>query len=373
LNREPRIFDVRLWDGAAYFTTDSGIYRFDPATGQKDRLVRSASIWSEVVVGGGKVAYTTFNVSGRLGAHQDLWIIDAEGKKSRPLVRTSDADSPLLGASLYPVEMSPGGDKVAFIARNALTEGTKNLWSVNTDGTGLTGRSVDLPKGVYSRILGFVDSSRSVLISAAPQGKTAWVEGAKLLKVNLESSAVEVLVEHIHGPQLQPGGEGGPEPALIAYINVDRERSLSTLRLLNVVTLEKRDAYETSFIDGLSWNPAGDKLAFVAGKTKLGVYSVAENRLLQLKEESGYDLRWPAASLDWALVDKIILRKLDKGVSSLSVLDGNLTEQKTIPLPFSTSYPAQVLGAGQYAFVVNSGQYELWCVDLQSDRWQKIY
>lgn len=369
LRRTPRIFDVKVWNGGAYFTTDSGIYRYDPATRKKARLARTSSIWEGVVIGGGKVVYTTFSASGMLSAHQDLWIIDAEGKKPRPLIRTSNADSPFLDAFIYPVQISPGGDKVAFIARDFSRTTAKNLWSVNTDGTGLRGCAVDLPKGVSSRILGFADSNRSVLISAAPQGKTAWEEGAKLLRVNLESGAVETLAERIHSPELQPGGKSAAVTSLIAYIDDDRGRSVSTMRLLDAGTLEKRDIYEAASIDGFRWNPAGDKLAFVTGKTKLGVYSVAESRVLQLKEVAGYDLRWPAASLDWALEDGLILRKQDRGVSMLAVLDGSLTDQKTIPLP--TPYPAQVLGGGQYAFVVNT--HELWSLNLNTDKWIRIY
>ncbi|OGD23124.1 MAG: hypothetical protein A2W03_11735 [Candidatus Aminicenantes bacterium RBG_16_63_16] len=380
LRSNPRISDIEIWSGAAYFATDSGIYRFDPATGEKNRLARSLAIWSGIAVGGGgKVAYTTFSVSGGLRAYQDLWIIDAAGKKPRALTRTSRADSPLLGAYIYAVAMSSGGDKVAFITRDLTNADAITLWSVNADGTGLKGysprwrRSLNLRKGMSCRILGFADSSRSILISPAPLGKIFWEEGAKLLKVNVESGVVEVLAEHIHGPQLRPGEEGGREPALIAYIKDDRVRSLSTLTLLDAATLEKRDVYEAASIGGFRWNPAGDKLAFVTGKTKIGIYSVAENRLLELKEVAGYDLRWPSASLDWALEDGVILRKLDKGVSSLSLLDGSLREQKTLQLPFSTRYSAQVLGGGRYAFVVNSEKHELWSVDLNTDKWSRIY
>lgn len=106
------------------------------------------------------------------------------------------------------------------------------------------------------------------MIAAAPQGKAAWEEGSKIFKMNLESGAVEILLEHIHSAQLQPGQDASREPAL---------------------------------------------------------------------------------------------------------LDGTLAEKKAVPLPFSAPCPAQVLGGDRSAFVVNSEKHELWFVDLNKDRWSRIY
>jgi hypothetical protein len=373
LQRSRGVWDFKLWNSRAYFTTDSGIYRFDPATGKSDKLARSSSAWTVALGGENKVAYKSFSATPALRVHQDMWVIDAEGKRPRRLIRTSDARSPLFGADIYPIEMSPSGDKIAFLTRNPSKDTPDKLWSVNADGTGLKGFSIDLPKGWFPWILGFADMSRSVLMSASPRGSAAWEEGVRLLKANLENGTVEVLAEHIHGPELQPRIGPGQEPSLIAYFDVDKARSLSTLKLLDAVTLRKRDVYTGDSVEGFRWSPAGNKLAFVAEKTKLGVYSVAEEKVLELKELPGYDFRWPAASLDWVEGDRLLLRKLEKGFGSLMLLDASLMEQKTVPLPFSTHYPAQVWGAGHYALVTNTEKHQLWSIDLLTDRWQRVY
>jgi hypothetical protein len=47
--------------------------------------------------------------------------------------------------------------------------------------------------------------------------------------------------------------------------------------------------------------------------------------------------------------------------------------KKTLPLPFTTNSAFQVRGAGQYVFVVNTEKSQLWSVDLNSDKWRRIY
>ena len=373
LHRTLSIWAIETRSGQAYFTTDSGIYRFDTATGRKDRLARAPHIWSVSLGGDGQVVYTSISRGPR--ASQDMWIIDGHGKKPRPLIRAADAGSLFSEGYIPPVRISPGGDKVAFTVWGLSGATAKNLWCVKTDGTGLKGCSVDFPRGA-DLVLGFSDSSRSVLILASPGGKKARQEGKQFLRVDLERGTAETLAERIQYIQMQPGEGPGQEPRLVAYVDVDRDSSLSTLRLLDVVTLEKRDVYQADFIEGLRWSPAGDKLAFVTfvtGKAKIGVYSVAESRVLQVKEIQGYDLRWPDASLDWVLKDRLILRTQDKAGGSLSVLDGNLTEKRTLPLPFTTNSAFQVRGAGQYVFVVNTEKSQLWSVDLNTDKWRRIY
>jgi ABC-type transport system involved in multi-copper enzyme maturation permease subunit len=373
LQRSRGVWNFNLWNGRAYYTTDSGIYRFDPATGKSNRLARAHYAWSKALGGEDKVVYRSFSVTLGFRTHQDIWIIDAEGKKPRRLIRTSDASSPLYGADIYPIEMSPSGDKIAFLTRNPSKDTADKLWSVNADGTGLKGFSLDLPKGSFPWILGFADLGRSVLMSASPRRAAAWEEGVRLLKANLDSGVVEILAEHTHEPKLQPGVGPDQQPSLIAYIDIDKARSLNTLRLLDSVTLRKWDVYASDSIQGFRWSPAGNKLAFVTQKTKIGIYFVPEDRVTVLKDMPGYDFRWPSASLDWVEGGRLLVRKLDKGVGSLMLLDAGLTEQKTVPLPFSTHYPAQVWGAGHYALVTDIRTSQLWAIDLRTDHWHRVY
>jgi ABC-type transport system involved in multi-copper enzyme maturation permease subunit len=373
MQRTARISYPEVLKGSAYFATDKGIYRFDLAKGRRQKISSARSIWGDIVIGGDKIAFFKFIVRKGLMEYEDLWIMNADGRGVRPLVETSREESPLFGAYFYSVSVSPAGDKVAFIAWRLGRKIPQDLWSINADGMKLKGYAVNLPSSAYSRILGFVDSSRYVLISSTPQGKAGWQEGAKLLRVDLESGAVETLTEHTHGAQLQSGAGSDPSKRLVAYAYSEGNASNQTLVILDALTLERREVYTAASINGLRWNQAGNKLAFVARPATVGIYSLAEGKITEIKDLPGYDFRWPAYAFDWISGDQLAFRKFDKDISTLCFMDSNLTEWKTLRFPFQTYYTAQLRGAEHYAFVIDNERYQLWGADLNSDRWRRIY
>ncbi|MEW5901538.1 MAG: ABC transporter permease, partial [Acidobacteriota bacterium] len=299
MRKIPYISSPEIRSGTAYFTTDRGIFRIDLSSGQKQWMAGIPSRWGDVHAGGDKITFWKYTFKGKLRAFEELWIMNVDGKKAKPLVQTSEEDSPLFDASFYPIFMSPSGDKVAFVARWGRKKITRNLWCINTDGTGMKGYAVDLSKDGFSRILGFIDSNRYLLIADIPRGRAAWEEGSKLLIVNLENGEVETLAEHTHDARLQPSAGLNSSPYLVAYVHFERGHRSSTLFLLDARTLEQRELYEGESITGFRWNQAGDKLAFVAAQTTLGIYSLAENKITQIKDLPGYDFRWPSYFLDW--------------------------------------------------------------------------
>jgi len=107
--------------------------------------------------------------------------------------------------------------------------------------------------------------------------------------------------------------------------------------------------------------------------SKLGIYSVAENRVVKMAGLKGYDFRWPSRAFAWAKDNLLILRKLEGETSSLCLLDANLTERKTIRLPFASSYPKQIWSAGNYAIVEDPQRHQLWGVNLDSEKWVRVY
>jgi hypothetical protein len=127
-------------------------------------------------------------------------------------------------------------------------------------------------------------------------------------------------------------------------------------------------------VTAFRWNKNGDKLAFLTGKSMLGVYSAAEDKIIRTKELAGYDLRWPSQALEWTQDERLLLRRIEKWeASSICLLDANLVERKAIRLPFDTTYAARFRGAGQYAIVEDTERHQLWGVDLETERWQRIY
>jgi hypothetical protein len=205
--------------------------------------------------------------------------------------------------------------------------------------------------------------------------------GARLVQVNLESGAVEILADKIRKPYAASMGSEATESAkasgagLIAYIQYDEATSREVLTVLNPETLEKQPVYPEDSVTAFRWNKSGDKLAFLTAGSRLGIYSPSEGRIMQIRElaGAGYDLRWPTQGLEWTADGRLILRRLEGEVSSICLLDASLTEQKAIRLPFETYYASRLWSAGKYALIENTERHHLWGVDLDTEKWLRIY
>jgi hypothetical protein len=235
-----------------------------------------------------------------------------------------------------------------------------------------------MPDADYCLIMGFGKSGQSLFLLCTarikPGNKDQRV-GARLLRVNLESGQVETLADQVRKPYVasMPPEAITSEAGLIAYIHYDEALSREILTILDPETLEKHLVYPEDSVTCFRWNRSGDKLAFLTANSLLGVYSTAEGKIIQIKELAGYDLRWPSQALEWASDDRLILRKMEGEVSFICLLDANLTEQKAIRLPFSTFYPAKFRSAGRYAIVIDTENHQLWGVDLETEKWTRIY
>jgi dipeptidyl aminopeptidase/acylaminoacyl peptidase len=266
---------------------------------------------------------------------------------------------------------------VAFIASYGRRK-AERLWVINSDGSGLKGYDVGIPDVEYYLALGFESSGRSLLVVCTPKLKPGSKDdrtGAMLLKVNLDSGQVETLADRVRKPYAAAQREGLTSGVgLVAYIQYDETLSREILTVLDTGTNKKQVVHSEDPVTAFRWNKAGDKLAFLTGTSMLGVYSAAEDKIIRTKELAGYDLRWPSQALEWTQDGRLLLRRIEKWeVSSICLLDANLTEQKAIRLPFSTPYAARIWSAGQYAIVEDTERHQLWGVDMGTERWHRIY
>ena len=387
--RERYIYDLEVSHGAFYFATDRGFFKYESAERKVERLARHPSAWGLMSVGGDSVAFVRYHL-GR-GRHEfvELWIMKTNGRAERPLLGTGDKSSPLYGCMIYPVCVSPEGDKVAFIAQYAPKTTRQELWVINSDGSGLRGYDLGTreagpqtraPKTVVKsyQMVGFGKSDRAfyLLYSARvwPSGSGQGA-GATLLRVDLESGEVETLADEIRKPyvvSMSPAaGSSGSSP--IVYIRYDETTARDLLTLLDPESMEKREVDTGRSATAFRWNRSGDRLAFLTADSILGVYSASEGRVIQKKELAGYDLRWPTQALEWTADGRIVLRRLKGGVASLCLLDADLTEQKAIPFPFASYYASRFWSAGSTVIVEDTEQHDLWGLNLTTDKWLRIY
>jgi hypothetical protein len=376
--RETYIYDLEARDNAFYFATESGFFRFEAAEKRTEKIASYPSIWGGTYVGGNKVAFITYGLKGKRREFGELRIMNADGTAERLLVGTGDEGSPLYGGFIYPVCISPQGDRLAFIAHHVGNK-PEGLWVINSDGSGLRGYDLGMPDVGYYLTIGFDNTGRSLFLLCTTSIKPGSDEqhvGARLLCVNLESGHVGTLAERIRKPYVNSMSRAGitSQAGLIAYIQFEEPSSKEILTVLNPETLEKRQVYPDDSVAGFRWNKAGDKLAFLTERSRLGVYSTADDKIIRTKELAGYDLRWPAGALEWTQDGRILVRRMEKWeVSFICLLDANLTEQLAIRLPFSTSYAANIWSAGKYAVVENTERRQLWGLDLTTEKWTRIY
>jgi hypothetical protein len=378
LRRESYIYDLEARGDALYFVTDRGFFKFDPADGGTQKIARHPSMWGQVSLGGDKMAFVTYHSRGKRRGFSELRIMNSDGTAERSLVGTWDEESPLYEAFIHPISVTPLGDKVAFIVSYGRQK-PDGLWVINRDGSGLRAYDLGIPDAEYYLTVRFESSGRSLFLLCTTKIKPGSHEqpvGARLLRVNLESGQVETLADRIRKPYAASMSRAGmtSEAGLFAYIQFEESSSREILTVLDPRTLEKHRVYAEDSTTCFRWNKAGDKLAFLTGKSMLGVYSAAEDKIIRTKELAGYDLRWPSQALEWTLDERVILRRIERWeVSSICLLDANLTEQKTIRLPFTTPYAAKIWSAGKYAIVENTEDYQLWGVDLTTEKWLRIY
>jgi hypothetical protein len=379
LRKERYVYDLEVRNNAFYFTTERGFSKFDSADGRAEKIGRYPSMWRGMSLGGDKVAFVTYHLGGKRHGFAELRIMKSDGKDERPLVGTENQESPLYGGFIYPIRISPRGDRVAFIVRYGPKTTTQDLWVINSDGSGLKGYDLGIPDTDYYLIIGFGKSGQSLFLLCTarikPGNKDQRV-GARLLGVNLESGQVETLADQIRKPYVASmtlGAGATSEAGLIAYTHYDEALSRDILTVFDPETLEKHQVYPEDSITCFRWNKAGDQLAFLTANSMLGVYSTTEGKIVQTKELTGYDLRWPSQALEWTSDGRLVLRKLEQAASLICLLGANLTEQKAIRLPFRTYYAAQIWSAGKYAIVENTENHQLWGIDLTTEKWIRVY
>ncbi len=376
---ERYIYDLEARADAFYFAADKGFFKFDLASGRTEKIAKHPSAWGHMSLGGDKVAFVTYTLGGKWRGFEELRIMKTDGMEETPLVGTRDEKSPLYGGHIYPVCMSPQGDRVAFIARRVPKTTAQELWVINSDGSGLKGYDLSIPDAQYYLSIRFSSSGRSLFVLFTKKTKPGTKDhrpGAGLIWANIESGKTEGLADMIRKPYLASmAAEAGMESGagLIAYIHYDEELSRDTLVILNPETLERRRVYAEDSVTGFRWNAVGDKLAFMTSQSKLGVYSVTEKKVGTIPELKGIDVRWPSHALGWAPRDRLILRKREGDISYLCVLDTDLIEQKAIRLPFVTYGIVPIWSAGKYVVVEDTERHQLWGVDLETEEWLRIY
>ncbi len=369
--RAPRISDLQVQGPKVYFATPKKIFSFDPESNRLQDLARFRQSWTNISIGGHKLAFVKYNFDLRYRESCELWIMDTDGTGVESLRVTSREGSPFSEASfLFPVEVSPDGRRIAFAAKDYGKRPVQWLVGcVNTDASGLKSYSLDMPDIYWLRFVGWTADGQDLLILVNPDVRAA-ERGSRLVRFNLITGATEILAEHI----LRPAGGQLSQNRLIAFISRDEIEAKQILTLLDIENREKREIHRASSIDGTRWSEDGSRLAFLADKHTLGLYSMTDQKITALREFKHVGFNFYGSSLDWILGgEAIVIGEFSEGGGDLLLLNSDLSEKKTIPFPFAGDQVTRVAGVDKSVVVIQKAKDELWGVDLNTNEWRKIY
>jgi len=190
----------------------------------------------------------------------------------------------------------------------------------------------------------------------------------KIVKVDLEQGAYQVLVENVLGPYQIWVSPKHDSLALGFREQLDNKEIIA---VLNLRTLEIKEIFKADFLKklgGVKWDQNGDKIALVREK-ELWVYHLAENRAEKIIQWNyNYETRF-----DWVSDGhKFVLIEPFYGEYHLTVLGEDFSEEKMIKISFPIKGSVYVWGLDDKILVKDYRRGPLWRVDLETEECKKI-
>jgi len=371
-----RIFELQVQGSSAYFATPGKILRFDAEGGRLRTIARARAPWGRIAVGGDKVVFIKYAFETRRNVFADLWMMNTDGSGAASLGVTSRKGSPFFGLHPVSFQISPDGQGVVFAAKNFRERPARWLiGSVKTDGTGLEAFPLDIDEASWAWIhfVGWSPDGRGPLVYLFPDGRAMREAAAvsRLVRFDLETGSSELLAENTHF--IHPILNLSVSRQFVALVSRS-EADQRLLVLMDITSRERREVVRADSIEWYRWTDDGNRLAFLAGKRRLGVYSSAEKRVIISREFENFDPGRLGPALTWVREGAgLALKVVRNGAGYLVELDGDLSEQQAMPFPFDVNEAGYLVGIGASVFVLNSDKDQLWLADLDTGAWRKIY
>ena len=366
------ISSLHKYEGNVYFGADNGIFRYLPKLDKLEKIIKSDLIEGPKSIRGGKVAFLKYK--GRKLEGQELWIMNTDGSQKNCVGRIGNVkDSPFYDSWLDTYILSQDGKKIAFIASKydkQINDWRSTLWWVNSDGTGLKGKILDFPYASKYELIAWPEFDNSLIILVRDY------QGKKILKFNLESETHQFVAQNL---SLPPRIRIHPRHSLIAFLQRGKAGQ-ETLSVLDLRTLDKKEVYEADTIDRFVWSNNGDKIAFLAAGNELIMYNFLENNIKKIEELNYTEPGWYAPDFDFVLNDKeIVAGDIINGELYLRIFGDGFKEKKQLKIPFHLedgkpwSWGLNLRGLNNIVLVHSSGKNELWRLNLDTEKWRKIY
>jgi len=362
----------QVYQGSLYFQDfRQGILRYNPDREKIEKLNKESRFsFESFSLRAGKILF--LQIKSRRQWTHDLWIMNTDGTGARPLVESSEKDSLFYKKRTISFILSPDANRVAFITTHDEKVGERSvpihtLWRMNTDGTGLKSRILDVPESHEASLISW-PSYGDDLVVLITTGPFVRQKSSQIRLVDLDEDTSQVLAEDVLVP---PVWRLSPSQDYLTYKIRNIDQNKESLIILDLKNLETTELFSANFLKLWKgkWSPDGRKLAF-SRERELWVYDIMEKKLEKISIRNyEYEI-----GFDWTMDgQKFILLAPVDGENQLVILDKKFQEEKTIKIPmqFKGAITVRVLENG--AILKGTVKGHFWYVDLETEEWKKVY
>ncbi|OGD22363.1 MAG: hypothetical protein A2W03_15465 [Candidatus Aminicenantes bacterium RBG_16_63_16] len=383
---------VTTTGGEPHYMTERGVFKYSAQASRIQWLTKATHLnIYRASASGGKIAFTAFDIKDRNDIVEELWVEDANGGRRRIIGRgPRENEWPQEAPPIADLLLSPDGTRLAILSANAYGKQRPRrrppLWIVNTDGTGLENLPddpalfEDLSDRYYFHLVAWAREGNAVLLSKRSL-RRPWTFSLWLYDLGDRTARI-VLDNAVIASWLSPVSPRGDRLAIKYQRPFDAPWGLA---LLDLKTMETTDIAAMTGEVGqalfqISWDPKGDRLAYVVRRALSGgqnvfvlaVYSLLDNRTvaekMMTRSESSALLFQPSWASEGA---KLLV--LDREANGLKIFDEGLREIDQVAFPRWLDIPGGLYAVGDQVLIEDEKADSLWRVDLETRRWKKLY
>jgi hypothetical protein len=376
--------DLSVWfnqefQGNLYFHDyRKGILRYHSEQEQIQRVNKESRFSPEFFsLQEGKIAF--LQIQSRRQWHHDLWIMNADGTEARPLIESSNEDSPFYLKGVESFILSLDAQKVAFVTshQGERQSGRRNmihtLWWMNTDGAGLKSQILDVPYGHEARLIAWPRLKQKLVLEI--RRRAIFRDDAKIVMIDLISGTKDVLAEGVLSPS-----SWHPSPdqdyLTLTVRNALEENDRFILQNLNTLETIELFSKEVIGVETVKWSPDGHQIVFFQPRDEwfrdraLRCYDLEKKiftKIYQQGPRHGIRYDWTSGGLKFLILDSI------DEENSLIVMNSDFEVEKTVDIPEDIKGAHRIWGLENRALLQGSRKSGFWRVDLETEEWKKVY
>ncbi len=363
-----------------YVGTYSGgsrrVIKYDSETDKVEKVfIGDISSRHKLSISKDKMALFKDVKKGRRGWQQELWIINTEGDEEKNLTESDISDSPFRNLVKWGnCLLSPDGSEVIFLTGKKDRKLKKNkitIWRMNSDGTGINKKMLDLPINYTEfNLIAWPASTNNLILTIVEKSPTFKKVADRLVVIDLEKEKYQILFDDVLSEFYRKIMEVSPTNNHLGLVWRDHPENKEKLVILNLKTLDRKVIFEADALSlwAMKWSQDGEKIVFSRARETL-VYSLADDRLRRVsKRDYNYEI-----GFDWLTDGKrLALIIPDYGDLYLRVFDEDFKEEKKVKIPYPVEGSVYLWGLDNKV-LMHFNRRSLFRLDLETEKWKKVY